>query len=136
MNSLSCLLRLVPALIWRLRLALFLVFLAIFCYGMFSASVDTGLRFDQADKVLHILAFVGLGLCSALAASGRRLSARVWPALFAAAPLTEYLQHLLQPVSRTFSFGDIAANLTGTLLALLIWRLLAAWLTPPFRLAR
>jgi hypothetical protein len=136
MNARPSLGRLVPALIWRLRLALFLACFAVFCYGMFSASVETGLSFDQADKVLHLLAFTGLGLCSALAASGRRLATRVWPVLFVAAPLTEYLQHLLQPVSRTFSAGDIAANLAGTLLALLIWRLLAAWLTPPFGLAR
>lgn len=112
-----------PTLVWRYRLLLFCACLAVFCYGVFRPESPPEL-FQESDKALHVLAFLGLGLCSALVACGRRAAWVVWPALIVAAPVVEWLQHVLQPASRDFSTGDIASNLIGVALAALAWRVL------------
>ncbi|WP_269499616.1 hypothetical protein [Castellaniella sp. S9] len=116
-----------PGLIWRHRLALFCVCLAVFCYGVFRPESPPEL-FYESDKAMHVLAFMGLGLCAALAACGHRWAWAVWPALIAAAPLVEWLQHALQPATRDFSLGDITGNLIGVALAALVWGLVLRWL--------
>ncbi len=110
--------------LWRLRVALFLVYSVIFCYEVFRPDPPQGL-FANADKVLHVIGFVGLAGASAWAAHGRRHAWVIWPLLFAAAPVVEWLQHVVQPV-RQFSTGDIAANLAGVVLGALLW-----WLCRP-----
>lgn len=120
------LLRAVPQRLWRWRTPLFFLCLGIFCWGVFRPDSPPEL-FEDSDKALHVLAFMGLGLCSALAAAGRRGAAWVWPALLLAAPLTEWAQHALQPATRDFSLGDILGNLAGVALAALLWRLVRRW---------
>jgi len=115
-----------PALVWRHRLALFCACLAVFCYGVFRPESPPEL-FNESDKAMHVLAFLGLGLCGALAAYGRRGAWGVWPALAAAAPLVEWLQHALQPATRDFSLGDIGGNLAGAALAAFAWWLALRW---------
>lgn len=119
----------IALLVWRHRLRLFLACLAVFCYGVFRPESPPEL-FQESDKVMHVLAFLVMGLCSALAAWGRRYAWLVWPALAAAAPLVEWLQHALQPGTRDFSLGDIAGNLVGVVLAALAWRIIIRWLKP------
>lgn len=120
--------RRLSALVWRWRLPIFVLCVAVFCYGAFRPEPPPEI-FVESDKVMHLAAFGGLGLCSALAAHGHRhLERIVWPLLVAAAPLTEWLQHVLQPSTRNFSLGDIAANLAGVALAALLWRLAGRWL--------
>ncbi|MER1968524.1 hypothetical protein [Castellaniella sp. GW247-6E4] len=124
--SRSILCNTLPSLVWRYRLALFFACLAVFCYGVFRPESPPEL-FQESDKAMHVLAFLGLGLCGALAVHGRRGAWAVWPALVAAAPLVEWLQHVLQPATRDFSLGDILGNLAGAMLAAMVWRLALGW---------
>lgn len=108
--------------VWTVRHLLFLAYLLFFSYGMFSARPPSVLLmpFPQWDKVLHVMAFLGLSLCTSLLLMARPWGWLAWPVLLAAAPLTEYLQHVLQP-RRDFSLGDIVANAIGVLLAAGLW---------------
>ena len=117
-----------PALIWRGRFVLFVACVLVFCYGYYRPTPPPEF-FSESDKVEHVLAFSGLGLCSALVAASARVQMRalVWGLLFVAAPLTEWLQHILQPATRDFSLGDIAGNLTGAVLALIVWHWVRRW---------
>jgi hypothetical protein len=90
----------------------------VFCYGVFRPEPPPEL-FEDSDKLWHVLAFIGLSFSSRVAF--HRLSGwLLWPALFALAPLVEWLQHQLQ-ASRQFSLGDIQANLLGVFLTLLLF---------------
>ncbi|WP_107851128.1 VanZ family protein [Oceanimonas marisflavi] len=106
------------ALLFRLRLVIFFMFLAALCYGLFRPAPPPDL-FDDSDKYLHLVAFFCLGL-SARFAFVRASGAWVWSALLASAPVLEYLQHYVQP-HRTFSGLDALANAVGVLLALAGW---------------
>lgn len=105
--------------LWRRRVVIFLLCLAVFCYGVFRPESPPDF-FPHSDKFLHVLAYFGLSGCAALAMHGRRHAAWTWVMLLLAAPGVEYLQHILQP-ARNFSLGDAAANLGGLLLAALVW---------------
>ncbi|MFA5664080.1 hypothetical protein [Castellaniella sp.] len=108
--------------VWTVRHLLFLAYLLFFSYGMFSARPPAVLLmpFAHWDKVLHVLAFLGLSLCTALVLMQRPWAWLAWPVLLVVAPGTEYLQHVVQP-RRDFSLGDIVANGVGVLLAAGLW---------------
>ncbi|OIN07909.1 hypothetical protein [Oceanisphaera psychrotolerans] len=111
------------ALLFRLRLVIFFMFLVALFYGLFRPTPPPDL-FGDSDKYMHLVAFFCLGV-SARFAFVRLPGAWVWGALLASAPLLEYLQHYFQP-HRTFSWFDALANAGGVLLALGCW-LLARW---------
>ncbi|MBV6272970.1 hypothetical protein KVP09_08570 [Alcaligenaceae bacterium CGII-47] len=104
--------------IWQFRRPLFLGCLLVFCYGVFRPEPPPDL-FQDSDKALHILAFAGLSFSARLGLD-RAPAWLLWPALVVLAPLTEWLQHIVQP-TREFSLGDIQANLAGIVLGSLTW---------------
>lgn len=101
-----------------MRLCLFLIFCVLLGYGLFRSESPPDL-FDDSDKVLHLLAFGALSLSARLAFL-RVPGWLLWGLLLLLAPLSEWLQHYLQP-SRHFSFEDALANLLGVVLALVGW---------------
>ncbi|EXJ10793.1 VanZ family protein [Nitrincola nitratireducens] len=113
-----------------LRLPLFVLCTAVLLWGLLRPESPPDL-FDHSDKWMHLIAFLGLALVSRFAFISLR-GLWVWPLLFLAAPGLEYLQHLVQP-HRTFSWADVAANITGVLIALGLWavigRHLHSWCT-------
>lgn len=102
----------------RVRLGLFVACSVLLLYGLFRPQSPPDL-FAQSDKWLHLIAFMAFAGCARLAFVD--LAATIfWPLLIGSAPLLEYLQQALQPL-RVFSLEDAAANLTGVLLAALVW---------------
>lgn len=77
--------------------------------------------FDQSDKLQHLLAFAGLALTCRMAFP--QVSNRLfWTLILPLAPLLEWLQHVLQPLTRNFSLNDALANFAGLMLAGVIWQ--------------
>lgn len=107
---------------FAVRFFLFAVCSALLSYGLFRAESPPN-PFENADKVLHLLAFGATALSTRLAFP-RLPGWLLWGLLLAAAPFSEWLQHYLQP-TRQFSVGDILANLTGVVLAWLAWQVLS-----------
>ncbi|GLX14886.1 MULTISPECIES: hypothetical protein [Pseudomonas] len=97
---------------------LFLACCALLAYGLFRPEPPPDL-FNESDKFLHLIAFGGLSLVTRFAFPGTP-GWLLWPLLFIQAPLSEWLQHLLQP-TREFSTMDVLANFCGIALALLFW---------------
>ena len=110
--------------LFNVRWWVFLIYAGALCYGLFRPESPPD-PFNHFDKILHGMAFLGLGLITRFAFINS-LGAKVWIALLISAPVSEYLQHYLQPY-RSFSWLDVIANLTGILLALGVW--LAAYHT-------
>lgn len=108
------------SILFRYRFLFFTVYLLALFYGLFSSDLPTGM-ITSSDKLMHLMAFVGLGLISRFTFI-RSAGLLVWSVLFVSAPILEYLQPILAP-QRVFSFLDIVANLAGILLALIIWLL-------------
>ncbi len=99
------------------RWTLFWLVSAVVLYAMFRPIPPESL-FDHSDKVGHILAFMILSL------SGRMAlfmlpKVGFWLPMLLAAVVLEYLQGEIRPL-RSFSMGDIYANLTGVLVALIM----------------
>lgn len=108
-----------PAFVFRL--SLFVLCGLLLAYGLFRPAPPPDL-FENSDKLWHLLAFGAFSLTARL--TFLRMPAwLLWSVLFLSAPVSEWLQHQLQPV-RQFSWHDIYANCTGVLLALLGWWLL------------
>ncbi|MBC2769854.1 VanZ family protein [Pusillimonas minor] len=101
---------------WR-RIPFALCVLAL-AYGVFRAQPPPDL-FLQSDKVLHVVAFFGLALCTRLAFCNARWLG-VLAGLLLAAAGTEYLQQWVQPL-RMFSVYDAAANGVGVMLGVVAW---------------
>ena len=99
----------------------FLLCAAALAYGVFRRQPPPEF-FLQSDKVLHVLAFTGLALCTRLAIYSAPVRWVVL-GLLCAAVGTEYLQHWVQPL-RMFSFYDAASNMVGVMLGLLCWAVL------------
>ena len=119
---------LVVALPCRTRLGLFLLVLALLLWGLLKPQGMPEL-FGLSSVMLHLVGFFGLALSARYALD--RLSGRVlWPLLLLSAPALEALQALVQPVTRQFSALDIAGNLLGIVLALLLWPALRARFSP------
>jgi len=78
--------------------------------------------FENADKIWHTLAFFGFSLAARFAFCNKAIWL-VWIVLVVSAPTLEYLQGLLQ-TSRQFSYGDMLGNLSGVMLAFIVWKLL------------
>lgn len=100
------------------RWALFIGCGAALGYGLFRSEPPPQLfpgAALESDKLLHVIAFAAFCV-SARVALTRVSRLGLWSALFALAPLTEWLQHLIQP-ARTFSPADIQANLSGVVFA-------------------
>lgn len=102
----------------KVRWFIFIVFFSTLCYGLFKSGAPPN-PFESFDKVLHCIAFFGFSLVTRFAFI-RATGIKVWLVLLISAPISEYLQHYLQP-HRTFSWLDVMANLTGIMLALFIW---------------
>ncbi|CAM5188049.1 hypothetical protein CDEF62S_02666 [Castellaniella defragrans] len=117
-----------PAFIWRWRFVLFALCVVVFCYGYFRPTPAPEF-FKDSDKLEHVIAFLGLGLSSMLVTRSWRRAWMPWLLLILAAPLAEGLQHILQPVTRQFSGGDVVGNLIGVLLAAIVWRCVSRWVT-------
>lgn len=103
-----------------MRILIFLCCVTALCYGLFRKAPPPEL-FEQSDKLQHLVAF------ATVAFTGRWAFPRIpnevfWTLALPLAPLLEWLQHQVQPVTRTFSLEDAAANLAGILLAGLVWR--------------
>jgi len=99
------------------RWTLFLLVSVVVLYAMFRPTPAETL-FDHSDKLGHILAFMILGLSGRLALY-RLPKAAFWLPMLLAAVVSEYLQGEILPL-RSFSVGDIYANLAGVLLALVM----------------
>lgn len=106
------------SILFKFRFLFFTVYLLAFFYGLFSLNLPTGM-ITNSDKLMHLMAFVGLGLISRFTFI-RSVGLLIWSVLFVSAPILEYLQPILAP-QRVFSFLDIVANLAGITLALIIW---------------
>jgi len=102
----------------HVRKLLFLACCALLAYGLFRPEPPPDL-FNESDKFLHLIAFGGLSLVTRFAFPSTP-GWLLWPLLFIQAPLSEWLQHLLQP-TREFSTMDVLANFCGIALALLFW---------------
>lgn len=106
------------SILFKFRFLFFAVYLLALFYGLFSSNLPTGM-ITSSDKLMHLVAFIGLGLISRFTFI-RSAGLLVWSVLFVSAPILEYLQPILAP-QRVFSFLDIVANLAGITLALIIW---------------
>lgn len=104
-----------------MRLLLFSISLIILLYGLLRPEQPPEL-FNHSDKLWHLLGFGAVSLAARLAFI-RAPAWLLWGTLALCAPLSEWLQHWLQP-SRYFSWNDIYANLIGVLLAAIGWWLL------------
>ncbi|AZE62671.1 MULTISPECIES: glycosyltransferase family 2 protein [Pseudomonas fluorescens group] len=103
------------------RFWLFVLCCTTLAYGVFRPQPAPYL-FEHSDKVMHLMAFGGLTVCSRIAFEKAR-PALVVSVLLLLAPALEWLQHYVQP-AREFSLGDIAANLAGVVLgAAVCWLL-------------
>ncbi|HHX06271.1 MAG TPA: VanZ family protein [Pseudomonas sp.] len=101
-----------------MRFILLMISLAVLLYGLFRPESPPYL-FDHSDKLFHVLGFGAVSLAARIALI-RTPGWILWSALLCCAPLSEWLQHSLQP-TRQFSWLDISANLTGVVLAALGW---------------
>lgn len=101
-----------------IRRSLFVIYTALLIYGLFRPEGPPSL-FKNSDKVLHFLAFAGFAFSTRLAFA-RESAWKVWGLIIAWAPLSETLQHQVQP-SRYFSWLDIVANLSGVAIGALCW---------------
>ncbi|SHM92991.1 hypothetical protein [Phytopseudomonas punonensis] len=101
-----------------MRKLLFLACCAGLAYGLFRPEPPPDL-FEESDKLLHLIAFVGLALVTRIAFPSTP-GLLLWPLLYIQAPLLEWLQHVLQP-TREFSVMDVLANLCGISIALMLW---------------
>lgn len=101
-----------------IRRGLFVIYTALLIYGLFRPEGPPSL-FKNSDKVLHFLAFAGFAFSTRLAFA-RESAWKVWGLIIAWAPLSETLQHQVQP-SRYFSWLDIVANLSGVAIGALCW---------------
>ena len=108
--------------VYRFRLAGFATVLVLLTWGVLRPDGPHE-PFQHAAVLLHVLAFFALGL-SARYAFDRIPAYGVWLPLLFTAPALEYLQAFVQPQSRTFSTLDIAGNLAGIALAMLVWPML------------
>ena len=109
------------------RYIIFLSVLGMLLWGLFRPTPPPQ-YFDDMDKYLHFFAFFITALATRYA-SPKSLAALAWTMLIIAAPLLEYLQHQLQP-NRTFNYWDIMANLSGVMVAFIVWPWLARILLP------
>lgn len=107
-----------------MRFLIFVACTALLLYGLFRPESPPNL-FDNSDKLLHLLAFGGFSLTARLAFL-RAPGWLLWGVLLFCAPLSEWLQHVLQP-ARQFSWFDIYANWAGVVLAAMGWWVLT-WL--------
>ncbi|MDM1696962.1 VanZ family protein [Thiopseudomonas alkaliphila] len=111
-----------------LRILLFITCFVVVCYGLFRPEVPPAI-FRGADRVMHFSAFLGVSFSARLAFP--KLPAwLVWGLLLAFAPISEWLQSVIQPVNRSFNWLDIVANTMGVLTALLCYVIYVKWLHP------
>lgn len=101
-----------------IRRCLFVTYTALLIYGLFRPEGPTSL-FKNSDKVLHFLAFAGFAFSTRLAFA-RESAWKVWTLIVLWAPVSETLQHQIQP-SRYFSWLDMCANLSGVAIGALCW---------------
>lgn len=101
-----------------LRRSVFLIYTALLIYGLFRPEGPPSL-FKNSDKMLHFLAFAGFAFFTRLAFP-KAAAWKVWALIILWAPISEALQHQVQP-SRYFSWLDIVANLTGVASGALCW---------------
>jgi len=87
---------------------------------------DIGL-FPGADKVVHILMYLGLSFLASwsydISHKGMRFMYLLLTGVFMYGVIMEILQRTMHN-GRDFDFKDMIANLTGTIIGLLIYRLL------------
>lgn len=100
------------------RRCIFVIYTAFLIYGLFRPEGPPSF-FKNSDKVLHFLAFAGFAF-SARLAFVHTSAWKVWTLIVLWAPISEVLQHQVQP-SRYFSWLDIVANLTGVTIGALCW---------------
>lgn len=106
-----------------LRISLFVIYTVLLVYGLFSPAGATNINLLIAsDKVMHFLGFAGFAYSTRLAFV-RASAWKVWSLIISWAPISESLQHQVQP-SREFSWLDICANLAGVACGALCW-----WIT-------
>lgn len=103
----------------RFRLAGFAAVLALLTWGLLRPEGPHE-PFQHAAVLLHVVGFFALGL-SARFAFDSIPGHWVWPPLLLAAPALEYLQAFVHPEARAFSVLDIAGNVAGIALAVLVW---------------
>lgn len=115
-----------------LRRCLFVLYSVLLACGLFIPAGALG-SFEKIDKLLHFIAFAGFAYSTRLAFV-RTSAWKIWGLIILWAPLSEALQHQLQP-SRDFSWGDIYANFAGIAFGALCWRitlrLYTRWKTSP-----
>ena len=103
------------------RRCLFVLYTGLLIYGLFRPAGPTNL-FITSDKALHFLGFAGFAFTTRLAFA-RESAWKVWGLIILWAPISEGLQHNIQP-SRQFSWLDICANFAGVAAGALCW-----WIT-------
>ena len=113
-----------------LRLLVFIICFVVVSYGLFRPEVPPAI-FRGADKVMHFVAFLGISF-SARLAFPRLHPALLWGAFLAFAPISEWLQSIIQPTNRSFNPMDITANVCGVLVAMLCYWIYRRWLRPLF----
>lgn len=101
-----------------IRRCLFVIYTALLIYGLFRPEGPPSL-FKNSDKVLHFLAFAGFAFSTRLAFV-RTAAWKVWIPIVLWAPISEILQHQIQP-SRYFSWLDMCANLAGVAIGAICW---------------
>ena len=101
-----------------IRRCLFVIYTALLIYGLFRPEGPQSL-FKNSDKVLHFLAFAGFAFSTRLAFA-RESAWKVWSLIVLWAPVSETLQHQIQP-SRYFSWLDMCANLAGVAIGAICW---------------
>jgi VanZ family protein len=112
-----------PALSLWIRRVFFGVVLVISMVMLFSPASDVPKDYPLNDKVVHAILFLVLGvagLAAQLAWRGITVAA-----LAGYAAVSEILQEAL-PIGRDGSWGDLAADLVGIILAVVLLRLLAS----------
>lgn len=106
--------------LFRFRYVIFFLSLSVLFWSIFRPEPPPKL-FHESDKLFHVLAFFGFALITRFTFCRKTLWL-VWLALLCSSLLLEYLQHVIQS-HRHFSEQDALANLTGAVLAFIVWRL-------------
>jgi len=115
----------------RRLLCLFYLFIIIFLSLSPPSQFPKIILFPEADKIIHLLMYLGLGWLVMWAFYERTLSKTIRVLLLFSVPVWGVIMELMQLFmhqGRSFSWFDILANFVGASLGVLIYRRIESYL--------